>query len=109
MKNQIPLNNSQVFNHEEEIGFLKDIYPTKCAPPHTLRKRILADVNKVLTHSLKDRLDSFTHYLLIINFISLILFFQRDQLTARRATTSGPPSTRSKWFTSSFFITKKNS
>tara|TARA_A200000159_G_scaffold66657_1_gene61662 strand:+ start:181 stop:525 length:345 start_codon:yes stop_codon:yes gene_type:complete len=75
MKNQIPLDNSYVFNHEEEIGLLKELCTTKCAPPHTLRKRILVDVNKALMHSLKDRLDSFLHYLLIISFISLILFF----------------------------------
>jgi hypothetical protein len=75
MKNQNPSHNVEVFNNEDEIGFLKELCTTKCAPQHTLRNRILADVNKVLTHSLKDRLDSFTHYLLIISFIGLILFF----------------------------------
>ena len=75
MKNQNPSHNLEVFNSEEEIGFLKELCTTKRAPPHTLRNRILVDVNKVLTHSLKDRFDSFTHYLLIISFIGLILFF----------------------------------
>jgi hypothetical protein len=75
MKNQNPMHNPEVFKDEEHIGFLMDLYTTQCAPPHTLRNRILADVNKVLMHSLKDRLDSFLHYLLIISFIGLILFF----------------------------------
>ena len=75
MENQNPSHNSEMFNDEERIGFLQELCTTKRVPPDTLRSRILTDVNKVLTHSLKDRLDSFTHYLLIISFIGLILFF----------------------------------
>ena len=75
MKNQNPMHNPEVFKDEEQIGFLMDLYTTQCAPPHTLRNRIVADVNEVLSHSLKDRTDSFVHYLLIISFIVLILFF----------------------------------
>ena len=76
MKSQNPLHNVELFKDgKEEIGFLKEPCTTKCAAPHTLRNQILADVNKVLMHSLKDRLDLFTHYLLIISFIGLILFF----------------------------------
>ena len=75
MKNQNPSHNLEVFDNDEELGFLEELCTTKCAPPHTLRNRILTNVNIVLTHSLKDRFDSFTHYLLIISFIGLILFF----------------------------------
>ena len=67
--------NPEGFKDEEKIGFLMDLYTTQCAPPHTLRNRILADVNKALLHSMEDRLDSFLRYLLIIIFIGLILFF----------------------------------
>ena len=75
MKNENSTHDPEIVKDEKEISVLKDFYTTQYAPPHTLRKRILADVNKVLTHSLKDRLDSFTHYFLIISFIGLILFF----------------------------------
>ncbi|HBU37221.1 MAG TPA: hypothetical protein DEB70_05390 [Planctomycetaceae bacterium] len=72
MKNQIHLDDSHVFNYEEEIGLLKRLCTTKCGPPHTLRNRNLVDVNKALMHSLKDQLNSFQSYLLIIIFIRLI-------------------------------------
>ena len=51
MKNQNPSPNLEVFNNEEDIGFLKELCTTKCAPPHTLRNRILADVNKLSNSS----------------------------------------------------------
>ena len=75
MKSQNPSHNVELFKDgKEEIGFLKELCTTKCEAPHTLRNQILADVNKVLMHSLKDRLDLFTHYLLIVRFIGLIFF-----------------------------------
>ena len=75
MKNENSTHDHEVLKDEKEIRALKDLYTTQYAPPHTLRNRILMDVNEVLSHSLKDRTDSFVHYLLIISFIVLILFF----------------------------------
>ena len=75
MENENPTHNQEVLKDGKEISVLKDFYTTQDAPPHTLRNRILIDVNEVLSHSLKDRTDSFVHYLLIISFIVLILFF----------------------------------
>ena len=75
MENENPTHNQEVLKDGKEISVLKDFYTTQDAPPHTLRKRILADVNEALSYSLKDRFDSFVHYLLIISFIVLILFF----------------------------------
>ena len=75
MENENPTHNQEVLKDGKEISVLKDFYTTQYAPPHTLRKRILTDVNEALSYSLKDRFDSFVHYLLIISFIVLILFF----------------------------------
>ena len=75
MKNENSTHDQDILKDEKEISVLKDFYTTQYAPPHTLRNRILMDVNEVLSHSLKDRTDSFVHYLLIISFIVLILFF----------------------------------
>ena len=75
MENENPTHNQEVLKDGKEISVLKDFYTTQDAPPHTLRKRILTDVNEALSYSLKDRFDSFVHYLLIISFIVLILFF----------------------------------
>jgi len=75
MKNENSTHDHEVLKDEKEIGILKDFYTTQYAPPHTLRNRILIDVNEVLSYSLKDRTDSFVHYLLIVSFIVLILFF----------------------------------
>lgn len=75
MKNENSTRNQEVLKGGKEIGVLKDFYTTQYAPPHILRNRILKDVNEALSYSLKDRTDSFVHYLLIISFIVLILFF----------------------------------
>ncbi len=75
MENENSTHNQEVLKDEKEISVLKDLYTTQYAPPHTLRNRILTDVNEVLSYSLKDRFDSLVHYLLIISFIVLILFF----------------------------------
>ena len=75
MENENSTHNQEVLKDEKEISVLKDLYTTQYAPPHTLRNRILIDINEVLSYSLKDRFDSFVHYLLIISFIVLILFF----------------------------------
>ena len=75
MENENSTHNQEVLEDEKEISVLKDLYTTQYAPPHTLRNRILTDVNEVLSYSLKDRTDSFVHYLLIMSFIVLILFF----------------------------------
>ena len=75
MENENSTHNQEVLKDEKEISVLKDLYTTQYAPPHTLRNRILTDVNEVLSYSLKDRTDSFVHYLLIMSFIVLILFF----------------------------------
>ncbi len=75
MENENSTHNQEVLKDEKEISVLKDLYTTQYAPPHTLRNRILIDVNEVLSYSLKDRTDSFVHYLLVVSFIVLILFF----------------------------------
>ena len=75
MENENSTYNQEVLKDKKEISVLKDLYTTQYAPPHTLRNRILIDVNEVLSYSLKDRFDSFVHYLFIISFIVLILFF----------------------------------
>ena len=75
MKNENSTHNQEALKDEKEVSVLKDFYRTQHAPPHALRNRILIDVNEVLSCSLKDRTDSFVHYLLIISFIVLILFF----------------------------------
>lgn len=75
MKNENSSHDQEVLKEEKEISVLKDLYTTQYAPPHTLRNRILIDVNEVLSYSLKDRTDSFVHYLLVVSFIVLILFF----------------------------------
>ena len=75
MKNENSTHNQEALKDEKEVSVLKDFYRTQHAPPHALRNRILIDVNEVLSYSLKDRTDSFVHYLLIISFIVLILFF----------------------------------
>ena len=75
MKNENSTHDQEVSKNGKKISFLKDFYTTQYAPPHTLRNRILTDINEALSYSLKDRFDSFAHYLLIISFIVLILFF----------------------------------
>ena len=35
MKNQNPSHNLEVFDNDEELGFLEELCTTKCAPPHT--------------------------------------------------------------------------
>ena len=75
MKNENSTHNHEVLKDEKEISILKDFSARQYAPPHTLRNRILADVTNVLMYSVKDRTDSFLHYLAIFSFIGLILFF----------------------------------
>jgi len=75
MENQNPSHNSEMFNDEEKFGFLQELCTTKRVPPDTLRSRILTDVNNVLIHSLKERYDSFLHYLLIAGFAGILFFF----------------------------------
>ena len=75
MENENPTHNQEVLKDGKKISVLKDFYTTQYAPPHILRNRILIGVNEALSYSLKDRFDSFVHYLLIISFIVLILFF----------------------------------
>ena len=75
MKNENSTHNQEVLKDGKKISVLKDFCTTQYAPPHTLRNRILIDVNEALSYSLKDWFDSFVHYLLIISFIFLILFF----------------------------------
>ena len=75
MGNENSTHNQEVLKDGKKISVLKDFYTTQYAPPHTLRNRILIDVNEALSYSRKDRFDSFAHYLLIISFIVLILFF----------------------------------
>jgi len=48
MENENPTHNQEVLKDGKEISVLKDFYTTQDAPPHTLRKRILADVNEAL-------------------------------------------------------------
>ena len=64
MKNENSTHDPEIVKDEKEISVLKDFYTTQYGPPHTLRNRILIDVNEVLLYSLKDRTDSFVHYLL---------------------------------------------
>lgn len=75
MKNENSIHNQEVLKDEKEISVLKNFSTTQCAPPHTLRNRILEDVTNVLMYSVKDRTDSFLHCLAIFSFIGLILFF----------------------------------
>ena len=51
MKNENSIHNQEVLKDEKEISVLKNFSTTQCAPPHTLRNRILEDVNEALcTH-----------------------------------------------------------
>ena len=109
MKSQNPSHNVEVFKDDkEDISFLKELCTTKCAPSHTLRNQILADVNKVLTHSLKNPARFI--YTLPSNhqFHWPDFIFFRYKILTRTAATYGPPSTRSKWLVSSFFFAEKN-